>query len=102
VVSGDFNSPSLFAYSSYNSLAHGNYVTISGNESFKDVIGKLSIQRASVAILNQQEITKEYGSAKPVEESAAKLLKNIFVPSEINPQDIKHLFGGKEPKHLSA
>jgi len=40
--------------------------------------------------------------AKPIDEATAHLLKNVFVPSEINTQNLKHLFGGKEPKHFNA
>jgi len=76
-------------------------VTISGNENFKDTVGKLSVQKANIALFNQTITENDIQAVKPVKKSASALLKNIFVPNEIDGSKLSHLFGGKQPKQVT-
>jgi len=38
---------------------------------------------------------------KPIDKSAAKDLRNVFVPSEINADKLTQIFGGHKPKQVA-
>jgi len=102
LVVGDTNSPATFAYGSYNAIAHGNLVILSGNDKFNDTITKLNAQKANFVIIND-EISKQ-DLKSTLDESAVKVLKNIIYrpSSTVNEDLISSIFGGKKRQSIST
>ncbi len=43
----------------YNSLAHGNYTILAGNEKFKTTVEKLSVQHPNLIVINEKLSTED-------------------------------------------
>jgi len=102
LVVGDSNTPSSFAYGTYNSLAFGNYVVLTGNQNFKDVLGKLHLQKSSVLVINEDLQDKDLTGS--LDSSNVSGLKNVFYrkSESINENNLASLFGGKKPHQFQA
>jgi len=85
LVVGNVNSPSVFAYGVYNSLAHGAYIIASGGEPFKDIMLKQSVQKSNYVIINDDKITSADVQSVSLEDEAAAAVKKVFVSSSLSP-----------------
>mmetsp|Transcript_13830 Transcript_13830/g.11800 ORF Transcript_13830/g.11800 Transcript_13830/m.11800 type:complete len:115 (+) Transcript_13830:685-1029(+) len=91
VVVGDTATPNTFAYGLYNSLAHGNYVVFTGNQSFKKIAESLPYQRSNIVVVNEDASAQDLPS---FQESQLPELRSVLVSR--NQSDLlSRVFQGK-------
>lgn len=90
LVVGNTNTPSAFAYGLYNSLAHQNFVILSGAEPLKDVLTKQHMQRSNFIFLNDDKLSLDDAQGA-LDEAGVEALKKVFVSSSAS--DVAGLSG---------
>jgi len=92
VISGCPFCPGTFASGAYQSIAYGNYVTLYGNESFKNVAEKLRVQQPHYLIINQKLTDEDLKTT--LDQDSLEHLKRVLVAGK-DAGPYQSVFGGK-------
>jgi hypothetical protein len=99
VVSGCPYCPGTFAAGAYQSIAHGNYVILYGNEPLKGLVEKIQVQNPNYLVINQAFDKADLTSV--ANQGSLDSLKKVLVSGQ-DTSAYQNVFGGKSVSNFNA